>query len=53
MHNFKWYKIAELSEFFRKNTVFALCRDDHTFEHITLPSLSTHLPAFEIILEPC
>ena len=32
MHNFKWYKIAELSEISRKNTIFALRGGDHTFE---------------------
>ena len=29
-HNFKWYKISELSEILRKNTIFALRRADNT-----------------------
>ena len=39
VHNFLWYKIAELSEISRKETIFAVRRGDHTFEHITLSSL--------------
>jgi len=29
MHNFKWYKVAELSEISIKNIIFALRRGDH------------------------
>ena len=38
MHNFKRYKIAELSENSRKKTIFALRRGDDTLEHITWSS---------------
>ena len=30
MHNFKWYKIAELNEISRKDTIYALRRGAHT-----------------------
>ena len=39
MHNFKWYKNAELSEISRKNTIFALRRGDHTFSSTSLSHL--------------
>jgi len=38
MHNFKWYKIAELSEVSGKNIIYALRHGDHTFnKHISQP----------------
>ena len=43
--NFKWYKLVVQM---RKKTI-----GEHTFEQITLSSLITNLPTFEIILRPC